>query len=82
MTLVEGQSHGLPAISYDIDYGPRTILPNELLTKEDHEEMAQLAIDLLKDPARMRRISREAQRSKAYRREEVAQSWKLLIEGK
>lgn len=82
MTLVEGQSHGLPAISYDIDYGPRTILPRELLTKEDHEEMAKLAINLLKDPERMRRISREAQRAKAYGRKEVEQSWKSLIERK
>ena len=44
MTLVEGQSHGLPAISYDIDYGPKAILPRELLTKEDHEEMAKLPV--------------------------------------
>lgn len=82
MTLIEGQSHGLPAISYNVDYGPRTILPRGLLTKEDHEKMAQLAIRLLKDPARMQRISSKAQRSKAYRREEVEQSWKALIEGK
>lgn len=79
MTLVEGQSHGLPAISYNIDFGPKEILDSELLTSENSHELANLAIKLLSNQNELKRISDEAYQNKKYSLNQVADKWKNFL---
>lgn len=79
MTLVEGQSRGLPAISYNIDFGPKEILDAELLTSENSHKLADLAIKLLANQNKLKEISDDAYQNKNYSLNRIISNWKDFL---
>jgi poly(glycerol-phosphate) alpha-glucosyltransferase len=61
IALEEALSHGVPAISYDVNYGPRDMIQpgvNGVLVPHGNvDEFAQQVLDLLKDNGRQQKLS-------------------------
>lgn len=66
IALEEALSHGVPAISYDVDYGPRDMIASGvngvLIPHGDVGDFAQTVINLLADPVRQKNLSAGAYR--------------------
>lgn len=80
MTIIEGFSVGIPAVSFDCPHGPREIIQHEhngLLVR--HQDVAALSDGLLhmvENPAERRRMGEEALRSsETYSSAHVASRW-------
>lgn len=67
MSLLEGQNHGIPVISYDIPYGPSEIIEDQksgyLVENGRQKEMADLAIGLLQNDKKLQEFSNAAYES-------------------
>ena len=66
IALEEALSHGVPAVSYDVDYGPRDMIENGvngvLVSHGDVDGFAQAVNQLLKDPTKQQNLSAGAYR--------------------
>jgi poly(glycerol-phosphate) alpha-glucosyltransferase len=66
IALEEALSHGVPAVSYDVDYGPRDMITNGvnglLVSHGDVDGFAQAVEKLLKDNAQQQNLSAGAYR--------------------
>lgn len=66
IALEEALSHGVPAVSYDVDYGPRDMITDKvnglLVPHGDVDGFAQAVEKLLKDNAQQQRLSTGAYR--------------------
>lgn len=85
LSLVEGQSHGLPIVANDIKYGPRDIIvdgQDGLLTQNgDKAGLAAAIIDLLEDDDKRQRFSDQAyQDSERYSEANVMKLWQEIID--
>ncbi|AVK61073.1 poly(glycerol-phosphate) alpha-glucosyltransferase [Lactobacillus sp. CBA3605] len=85
LALLEGQSHGLPQIAYDVKYGPRDIIRDgydgQLVPVNDIEALGTAMIKLLQDPAKMQAFSRQAYvDAKRYSPDVVWQQWQPLMQ--
>jgi len=64
LALLEGQSHGVPQIAYDVKYGPRDIIRDgqdgDLVPVDNIEALATAMIKLLSDPQRLQAYSAQA----------------------
>lgn len=83
--LVEAMAHGLPAVSFDCDAGPRDIITHEvdgLLVPAGDGAALELALRrLLGDEALRRRLGVQATRVRErYSMEAVAKRWEALFE--
>ncbi|WP_407893132.1 glycosyltransferase [Lacticaseibacillus sp. N501-2] len=69
IALEEALSHGVPAVSYDVDYGPRDMITpgvnGELVPHGDVNGLAQQVLDLLADPTRQQNLSAGAYRQRS-----------------
>lgn len=61
MALIEAQAHGVPAVSYDINYGPKEIIENnksgKLVTANDIQQLENVIANLLAHPALLEKYS-------------------------
>ncbi|WPP07486.1 glycosyltransferase [Limosilactobacillus fermentum] len=85
LSLVEGQSHGLPIVANDIKYGPRDIIvdgQDGILTQNgDKAGLAAAIIDLLEDDDKRQRFSDQAyQDSERYSEANVMKLWQEIID--
>jgi len=84
LALLEGQSHGVPQIAYDVKYGPRDIIragqDGELVPVNDIDALATAMIKLLQDPDRLQAYSKQAyQDAERYSTTAVWQKWQPLM---
>jgi glycosyltransferase involved in cell wall biosynthesis len=84
-TLAEGLAHGLPAVSFDCDTGPRDIIRHEidglLAAPEDVASLAA-ALDRLMGDADLRRkfAARAVEARERFSIETIAAKWEKLFE--
>ncbi|MFL6025376.1 MAG: glycosyltransferase [Friedmanniella sp.] len=64
LVLLETLAHGCPVVAYDVKYGAREILSDDvngyLVKSGDYQALAQRVIAVLRDPALRRRLSDQA----------------------
>jgi glycosyltransferase involved in cell wall biosynthesis len=83
-TLLESKAYALPCVSYDMPYlemfrEGRGIIA---VPQGNKARMARAIIDLLEDPARLRRMGEEAKESFAsYYERDMAAAWREIIAG-
>ncbi|QVI33000.1 glycosyltransferase [Lacticaseibacillus zeae] len=80
LALLEAQSHGVPAISYDVNYGPSDIIMDGksgyIVKNGDIHALAEKAIALFKDNQLLRKLSDGAYKSAArFSEDKVWQAW-------
>jgi glycosyltransferase involved in cell wall biosynthesis len=84
-TLAEAMAHGLPAVSYDCETGPRDIIRDEtdglLAPKEDVSALAASLDRLMCDAAMRKRFGEAAQEVRdRFSLQRVAQMWESAFE--
>lgn len=84
LSLLEGISRGIPAISYAINYGPSELIESGVsgyLVKDGMiEELADKAIQLLSDQAKYQSYSKEAyNHSKLFSEKKISKLWENLL---
>lgn len=86
MVLLESMSFGVPVVAYDSNYGPRDVIVdgrNGYLVKfENHEELAQRALEIMGDMELRQRLGIEARRSvERFGREAFISNWTRVLAG-
>ncbi len=86
LASLESMAHGCPVIAYDIKYGPREQIDDDvdgfLVSKGDVSGMADRAVRLLRDPELVRRMSTAAfAKAGQHNHERFLRDWKTGIEG-
>ncbi|GEN95492.1 glycosyltransferase [Pediococcus ethanolidurans] len=81
LAVVEALSHGVPVISYQINYGPEEIIKSKfdgsIVPQGDYQEMAKVAISYLKNPDLLIQMSQNAYKIRqTYSTDQVWQEWK------
>lgn len=84
MALLEAQEHGVPAISYDINYGPSEIITNNyngrLIKKNDEQALVDNLDFLLSHPEIIEIYSQNAYKSDGrYSFNNVAKKWNEFL---
>ncbi|VDG20041.1 poly(glycerol-phosphate) alpha-glucosyltransferase [Lactobacillus sp.] [Lactiplantibacillus mudanjiangensis] len=84
LALLEGQSHGVPQIAYDVKYGPQAIIQpgrdGELVPVNDVKALAEAMIALLSDDEKGQTYSAHAYAdANRYSSEAVWQQWQPLM---
>ncbi len=84
LALLEGQSHGVPQIAYDVKYGPQAIIQpgrdGELVPVNDVDGLAQAMVSLLGDPDKLQTYSQNAYAdAKRYSETAVWAQWQPLM---
>lgn len=85
LSLIEALSHGVPAIAYDINYGPKDILKdgkNGYLVKDGAiNQLVRALTRTLESPQRQQRLSKGAyQSSEQYADDQVWQQWQAVVQ--
>jgi len=85
LALLEGQSHGVPQIAYDVKYGPRDIIRDgedgDLVPVNDIDALATAMTKLLRDPERLKAYSKQAYQDAArYSTTAVWEKWQPLMQ--
>lgn len=83
LSLIEAQSHGVPLVSYDINYGPRDIIndgKDGLLVKPgDIDAMAEAIIKLMSNDQLREQFSDQAYESRhKYSEDNVWKQWLIM----
>lgn len=84
LALLEGISYGIPAISYDINYGPREMIDSGssgyLVTNSCIDELARKVIHLLSDAKQYDDFSKESfKKSKEFSKQRILDKWEQII---
>lgn len=84
MTLLEGKSHGLPLVAFDIMTGPSDIIDDGvngcLIAPGDLDAMAQAIAQLMDDPALRQKYSKNAQMGmEKFDKNTILQYWEQLL---
>lgn len=84
LAIMEALAHGVPALSYDINYGPNEIIragvDGYLFEQQDITGMADKAIQLLKAPKLLQTFSTHAYQGRTrFSAEQVWQAWQPII---
>lgn len=89
MSVLEAMSYGVPVISYPINYGPGSIIQNNvngIITKNkgDINELAKQIIKLLRKEKMLSKLSKNARATikDNYSYETVSEKWIELIDEK
>ncbi len=85
LSTLESMSRGCPVVSYDIKYGPREQISDEvdgfLVPAGDVSRLAQRVIELLRSPDLVRQMSAAARRrAESYGPPEFLASWAAVLE--
>lgn len=83
LALIEAESHGVPVVSFDINYGPNEIVQDDesgyLINNGDVEAMAAKIVSIFQDPFLHQRLSNGAyEAAKKYSPENVWQAWQKI----
>ncbi len=84
--VLESLSHGLPVVSYNIDYGPSDMIDEGinglLIPPLNEEKLAEGILKILRDPTLHEQMSDAAYESaKRFKAGSVSMLWKDLLEG-
>lgn len=84
MALIEAQAHGLPAVSFDCECGPREVIVDGrtglLVPEGDVEALALALLELIRDPGLRRRMGEEASRmADRFDFEAIMKQWDELF---
>lgn len=84
MAVLEAQSHGVPVVSYDINYGPDEIIQDDvsgkLVKANDTQALCQVLEDLLNHPEKLAEYSKNSyQTSKRYDFAHVREDWQKFL---
>lgn len=85
LAILESLTYGVPAVSYDIPYGPASMITNDsngfLIKHGDYEAMANVISKSLNDVEKLESLSVNAYNSVSnFLEENVAKSWAKLID--
>ncbi|WP_228200240.1 glycosyltransferase [Acinetobacter tianfuensis] len=82
LAVLESLCHGVPAVSYDIPYGPSSMIQhnvNGILT--EHRNYQLMAQEISKKLNELKKMSDAAYQSiDSYREENVAKIWSAVIQ--
>lgn len=84
LALLEAMSHGVPAVAYDINYGPDEMIENDvsgfLIPNGDVDALAERLRQIVQDDILQQRLSEHAyQAAQKYSPDEVWQKWQVLL---
>lgn len=84
LAVLESLCHGVPAASYDIPYGPSSMIQNNvngiLVEHGNYKMMAQEISKILSAKGKLEKMSQSAYGSiSKYKEDNVAKIWKALI---
>lgn len=84
LAIMEALAHGVPVLSYDINYGPNEIIRHGtdgyLFAQQDISGMANQAIQLLKNPKLLQELSTNAYQGRPqFSAAKVWQAWQPII---
>ena len=85
MVIAEAMACGIPVVSYDCPWGPRSIITNGqdgiLVENENVEKLAQTLVELLRQPSVIKQMGRNAsQNIRRYSIDNIANKWKELFD--
>lgn len=86
LAILESLSYGVPAISYDVPYGPSSMIRHEengfLIPHRDYRLMAQTIRSVIDDHDKLHAMSQCAYDSiERYKEETVSEDWKQILLG-
>lgn len=84
LAILESLSYGVPAASYNIPYGPSTMIQHQengiLVDHADYKSMANLLSQILAQPERLEAMSENAYNSiERFKEQHVAEIWREMI---
>lgn len=82
--ILESIAHGLPVISYDIDYGPNEMIDHGvngyLVDLNNEGKMAEYIIDLFRNQKKLEVMSEASyKKSKEFTAERVMEKWRIVL---
>lgn len=85
LSIIEAMACGLPVVSFDCPWGPRSIISDEedgiLVEKENVDCLADSLITLMQDINKRRRLSNKALNNvRRFEIEQIAPKWKSLFD--
>lgn len=85
LVLTEAKAYNLPTLSFDIDFGPREIIENDvsgyLVPAFDVAQMADRICELIEDPEKRCRFSRQAKANlDKFSQDAFVDRWKKVID--
>ena len=85
LSIIEAMACGLPVVSFDCPWGPRSIISDEedgiLVEKENVNCLADSLITLMQDINKRRRLSNNALNNvRRFEIEQIAPKWKSLFD--
>lgn len=85
LALVEAMSHGVPVVSYDINYGPNEIIEDNtngyLIPNGDVDALADRLLKIVKDDILQQRLSENAYKAaQKYAPDQVWAKWQVLLD--
>lgn len=84
LSLIEALSHGVPAVAYDVNYGPKDVLKNGkngyLVPDGAVNQLVATLTKIIENPQRQQRMSDAAYRSsQQYSSDRVWEQWQPII---
>lgn len=84
LTIIEAMACGIPVVSFDCEWGPRSIISEGedgiLAKKEDIGDLANKILLLMKDEKKLKFMANKAfQKAKQYEIDEIIKKWQLLF---
>lgn len=85
MVLIEAQAHGLPAVAFDCETGPREIISHDqtgkLVAAANADALAQAILELICDKEQRMRFSINAKQAvQRFSPESILNHWVELLE--
>lgn len=85
LVIIEAMACGIPVVSFDCPWGPRTIINNEedgiLVENGNVNQLAEAIISLIDNPVKRNELAKKAaQNVKRFQIEVIAEQWKKLFE--